>query len=312
MAWIHPLYEEYQRRRFTRPDGQRFIRHDAHRFERPASPQAKSYAARVIEQRQAEENEARVAAEQEAFERAILELRWMVKDLKLELELRRIRHKYSPDQPRVPKGNPDGGQWTSDAGKDGGDDRVQLDEISAARRAGQRQPTQEVRRDQARGRAQQAVERVRQLDPDWQPRTVSLTQPDSIEGAIRHNEALAREADARFVELSRAGLDTNWSRRDPAPLNDVVMPEGQMIGFRAVGARENIRTVTPTEFESVRAELMVGARQIGTDRRYDGVRYQREDGSIFGLRLSRDHGLTLDVLESNHPSIPNGFRIHQR
>jgi hypothetical protein len=28
--------------------------------------------------------------------------------------------KYNPDQPRVPVGNPDGGQWTSEAGDDGG------------------------------------------------------------------------------------------------------------------------------------------------------------------------------------------------
>lgn len=46
--------------------------------------------------------------------------------------------------------------------------------------------------------------------------------------------------------------------------------------------------------------------------RYNGVRYQREDGSIFGLRLSRDYGLTLDVLESNNSAVRDGFRIHQR
>ena len=30
-------------------------------------------------------------------------------------------HKYSPDQPRVPAGNPDGGQWTGGGGGSGGD-----------------------------------------------------------------------------------------------------------------------------------------------------------------------------------------------
>ncbi len=44
--------------------------------------------------------------------------------MKFELTLRRIERKYDPNQPRVPKGNPDGGKWTtdgaSDAGKDGG------------------------------------------------------------------------------------------------------------------------------------------------------------------------------------------------
>jgi hypothetical protein len=42
-------------------------------------------------------------------------LRWLAKDLRVELMLHhlRLRRKYSRDQPRVPSGNPGGGQWTS-------------------------------------------------------------------------------------------------------------------------------------------------------------------------------------------------------
>ena len=42
-------------------------------------------------------------------------LRWLAKDLRVELMLHhlRLRRKYSPNQPRVPSGNPGGGQWTS-------------------------------------------------------------------------------------------------------------------------------------------------------------------------------------------------------
>jgi hypothetical protein len=40
----------------------------------------------------------------------------------------RIEAKYRPDQPRVPKGVPEGGQWTSEAGggttESGGGDRL--------------------------------------------------------------------------------------------------------------------------------------------------------------------------------------------
>jgi hypothetical protein len=46
----------------------------------------------------------------------------LTKDLKVELMLARLRLKYSPDQPRVPAGNPDGGQWTSGGGTSGGQD----------------------------------------------------------------------------------------------------------------------------------------------------------------------------------------------
>jgi len=58
---------------------------------------------------------ARAAAEQEEFERELLQLRWEVKKLKLEHELWCFEQKYSANQPRVPAGNSDGGQWTSGA-----------------------------------------------------------------------------------------------------------------------------------------------------------------------------------------------------
>ena len=43
-------------------------------------------------------------------------LRWLAKDLRIELMLRRLRIKYSPNQPRVPAGTAGGGQWTSSEG----------------------------------------------------------------------------------------------------------------------------------------------------------------------------------------------------
>jgi hypothetical protein len=65
------------------------------------------------EEAAADEARARAAAEQEEFERELLHLRWEVKKLKLEHELWCFEQKYSPSQPRVPAGSPDGGQWTS-------------------------------------------------------------------------------------------------------------------------------------------------------------------------------------------------------
>ena len=63
-----------------------------------------------------DEPRARAAAEQHAFEREVLALRREFASLKLEYELRRFQQKYSPNQPRVPAGNPDSGQWTSGGG----------------------------------------------------------------------------------------------------------------------------------------------------------------------------------------------------
>jgi hypothetical protein len=303
MPYVNPIWLEGRRRYWQRHDWQRYLTPAGLAEHQRAEEEAKLAARRKAE-----------AAEQEEMRETLLWLRRELAEVKFALAMRRIAHKYDPDQPRAPKGDPDGGQWVRDAGKAGGDDRSRSTDLSAARRASSRrsQTTQEIQRDQARGRAQQAIERVRQLDPDWQPRTVSLTKPDSIEGAIRHNEAITREAEARFVALSRVGLDTNWPRRDPTPFRDVLAPGGQLAGVRDPSVGEDARTVTPKEFESIRSELMIGAR-VANDPRYAGVRYQREDGSAFGLRLSRDHGLTLDVIESNTPAlIRNGFRIHQR
>jgi len=42
--------------------------------------------------------------------------RWMLPDVPLHRRPTLLAFKYSPDQPRVPAGSPDGGQWTSEGG----------------------------------------------------------------------------------------------------------------------------------------------------------------------------------------------------
>ncbi len=59
-------------------------------------------------------------------ERELARLRYELAGLEIDLaalKLRRVlRLKYRPDQPRVPAGNPDGGQWTSEGGGAGRND----------------------------------------------------------------------------------------------------------------------------------------------------------------------------------------------
>jgi hypothetical protein len=64
-------------------------------------------------------DEAIFESEQKAFEEKLSQLRRDLADLKIDLAIRRLRYKYSPDQPRAPKGDPDGGQWVRDAGRGG-------------------------------------------------------------------------------------------------------------------------------------------------------------------------------------------------
>ena len=78
------------------------------------------------------EAEAAAAAEHEAFYAQHLELRRQLADVKFELAFRRIFRKYSPDQPRVPAGSSEGGQWTSDGGSGAGRDDGDVPQDSEA------------------------------------------------------------------------------------------------------------------------------------------------------------------------------------
>jgi hypothetical protein len=121
MAYMHPALAEHLRKRWVRPD--------ACRFAAPGTPEAKPPGdlhpwAEVARQEQAaaDEARARAVAEQDAFEREVLRLRHDFAKIRLDYELRRFQQKYSPDQPRVPAGNRDGGEWTSGGGEGAGRD----------------------------------------------------------------------------------------------------------------------------------------------------------------------------------------------
>jgi hypothetical protein len=121
MPYMHPDAIEYRREQWMRPD--------TYRFAKPGSPEAEAGFlhpwAEVArrEQAAADEAKAREAAERAEFEREVealrasqARLRRTLAEVKYELAWRRIVRKYSPDQPRVPAGNPDGGQWTDGGG----------------------------------------------------------------------------------------------------------------------------------------------------------------------------------------------------
>jgi hypothetical protein len=134
MSYVNPIWPEGQRLRWTR--------HDAHRFAPPVPP--KSFSERRLEQRRAAEEHAAATAEQDAFEREVLALRRELASIRLDYELRRFQRKYSPNQPRVPAGSHEGGQWTSGGGRNGvSSGRTRL--ADAGNRANQ--PTQAVMSD---------------------------------------------------------------------------------------------------------------------------------------------------------------------
>jgi hypothetical protein len=115
-----------QRAHFLHPDVQRWMRHDAHRWIRhdaarflpPGMDPADVYPA-LARQRAAED--AAFAAQIAKGYRLLAALREEVAQVKADLIRRRLAEqtKYSPTQPRVPAGNPRGGQWTDRSGGQG-------------------------------------------------------------------------------------------------------------------------------------------------------------------------------------------------
>ena len=101
MSYVNPIWLEGQRQRWTRLD--------AHRFMKPEPIPRKSHAERLVEQSKAEEGQAVLAARQDEPRDAIERLRWLVKDLKIDLAIRRL--KYRPDQARDELG-----RWTDEGG----------------------------------------------------------------------------------------------------------------------------------------------------------------------------------------------------
>jgi hypothetical protein len=108
-------YDVHQRQRWTRHDAHLWIRHDAARFLPPGTDPADVFPT-LKQQREAAEDAA-FAAKIAASRRFLAELRVEVDELKAALARRLLEEaKYSPSQPRVPAGNPRGGQWTDRSG----------------------------------------------------------------------------------------------------------------------------------------------------------------------------------------------------
>jgi hypothetical protein len=162
--------------------------------------------------------------------------------------------KYSPDQPRVPAGNPDGGQWTSDDGSGGSNDSRVIsdaasdntwipgaeyaggieDDDNESRSSGQPfegTPAQQARDALALAQYRSMLAQLRRLDPTWTP-SASAVDPNSIEGDIAQLRAATQEAEAHLTYLKSLGF-----LRDPETGHVVPRPERQKLAIRALMQR---------------------------------------------------------------------------
>jgi hypothetical protein len=114
-----PAWIAHQRKRWLRPDWRRYMRPDWHRWLTPETAPWLPPEAWPAKKQQPDEraDEIDVAGHR----RAIVELRSELAKIEFELKFRRLIRKagFNPDQPRVPAGSPDGGQWTGEGGSGG-------------------------------------------------------------------------------------------------------------------------------------------------------------------------------------------------
>jgi hypothetical protein len=154
------------------------------------------------------------------------ELRHRIALLNIEAQHRLAWHNshFNRNQPRVPAGHSDGGQWTNASGvSDSSDGEVISDvtpdndwrpgaQYANSRGRGSGSPIrigngwiepegggQEARLAFAEARARDAIARVRAFDPTWRP---NPSASKTIEGQIDDLESQAAEAEARLREIA--------------------------------------------------------------------------------------------------------------
>lgn len=142
---------------------------------------------------------------------------------------------FRPDQPRVPAGSSEGGQWT-----DGGVVRVsrRTSGSSGPIRVGNRwlnpTPAQEVRLARSFAEMRAALRDVRKVDPGWKP-TPQLYE--TVEGQIAANSAIALQAQFRVFELRGTPVGPGPFAREwiPAPATNRRLTKGEQNEINRIG-----------------------------------------------------------------------------
>ena len=172
-----------------------------------------------LKEAQEEEARAQEAAEQEALERELLYLRWEVKKLKLEHELWCFEQKYSQNQPRVPAGNSDGGQWTSGARAVGNaavaDGQVLSDaapdsiEAGAQYAQGDPPPLQRIHPDSTYERDLEARRSLDYWRKQTTPSIVESLKPGTQEPLTTYPDGRVANGNTRLKVLQEPGYNIN-------------------------------------------------------------------------------------------------------
>lgn len=151
-------------------------------------------------------------------------LSWQLAGLRVRTSMLRlsigIKAGFRPDQPRVPRGRPEAGQWMLVPGY------AQVHRVSRRRGGGGQiriggrwhlvTPAQEVRLAQSYSAMRRAVRDVRKVDPEWRPPAQAYS---TVEGLISANRAVENEARRHIFERRDTGAGLGPYAREwmPAP-----------------------------------------------------------------------------------------------
>ncbi len=120
-----PAWVEHQRQLWLRPDADRWVRPDAHHFMPPGAPRligkdaVRYFWPDAANGQRAQPAEIKRDLDLPALRASLLRIKGEVAALQAEIKFWRFLRDlkaYNLNQPRVPAGNPDGGQWTAEGG----------------------------------------------------------------------------------------------------------------------------------------------------------------------------------------------------
>lgn len=148
--------------------------------------------------------------------------------------------------------------------------------------------------------AEAATREVWRIEPNWRPPS-GLSE--TIEGEIRDAEVRLEAATTRLRELGDPAIREVTTRT-------CLMPDGNWVGFQNIKYKENLRTVSRIEFNEILGNLSNGSRSTPSRDNYRGLEFQRTDGTVWGVRASKNSDITIDILETVDPLIPAKTKVH--
>lgn len=236
---------------------------------------------------------------------SLLRLRVGLIGLRRDLQRRWVgspTRKYRPDQPRVPSGTAEGGQWTDGSGGSGPmsfeewlaggwaeglgtidadsglgdwrlrDDQAPIEDITYRPRGGSgpwpgATPGQQARLAASESQARAAIRRVQEIDPRWQP---PASMSEGIEGAILSHQAAIRQAEARLRDLSSRGIGEGPFARESIPARGAGrLRESEQQQIDAIGRLFGCHTCGTTE-PGTGSGRFIGDHQIPSALNVDG------------------------------------------